>query len=164
MDFIEQVNEWNKGEVVQARTMVAIGALFVIVFLGIMRSEVQFMKGALIPVGLIILLLIGYGGYILYSRPLHAKQSVELYQKSQKEAVAKELVKHTNDNKAGKTLIKIYPVLAIISLLILMFVPNQYFKGMAMGFTFLFLITHIMDHGFIRRSDVVIAFLSKLSF
>lgn len=164
MDFIEQLNGWNKGEIVQARTMMAIGALFVIAFLGILKSEVPFMKGALMPVGLIVLLLIGYGGYILYSRPLHAKESIELYQKSQEEAVAKELLKHTKDNRAGKTLIKIYPVLAIISLLILMLISNQYFKGMAMGFTFLFLITHIMDHGFIRRSDTVIEFLSKLSF
>jgi len=162
MDFIEYANNWAKSEVTQGQIMIAIGVLILLALIGILKSDIVFLKGATIPIGLILVILIGYGGYILYSRPAHAKESIDLYQKSEKEAIEQEIVKHTNDNKAGKTLMKIYPILAIVSLLLLMFIPSPYYKGMAVGFGFLFLMTYVIDNGFVSRSDAFLEFLNEL--
>lgn len=50
---------------------------------------------------LLLIILIGYGGYILYSRPAHVKESIVLYQQSEKEAISREETKHINDNNEG---------------------------------------------------------------
>lgn len=162
MDFIEYANNWAKSEVTQGQIMIGLGVLILAALVGIIRSEVEFLKGATIPIALMLVILIGYGGYILFSRPAHAKESIALFQKSEKEAIEQEIVKHTNDNKAGKTLMKIYPILAIVSLALLMFLSSPYYKGMAVGFGFLFLMAYVVDNGFVSRSDAFLEFLNEL--
>lgn len=157
MDFIQQLQLWEKGELLQGKIMIGIGVLVLIAFISIFRSQNELLRGALIPLGLLLLVLIGYGGYILSSRPAHVTQSVALYEQNKDEAITKEIEKHTNDNKAGKTLIKyVYPALIILSALVLLFISSLYYKGMAIGFILLFSATYIIDNGFVNRSDVVI--------
>ena len=163
MDFIEYTNSWVKSEVSQGRIMVGVGVLLLFVFYGILRSQNELLKGSLIPLGLLLVVLIGYGSYIIYSRPAHAKESIALYQKSKTEAIEKEKVKHINDNKTGKTLLKyVYPILIVISAIALFFVSSQFYKGMALGFVLLFVSTYIMDNGFVSRSDAFLNFLNNL--
>lgn len=162
MDFIEYANNWAKSEVTQARIMIGIGALLLVAFIGIIKSQMELLRGTLIPMGLLLAILIGYGSYILYSRPAHAKQSIALYQQSEKQGIEKEQIKHTNDNKAGKTLMKIYPILMLVSVIALLFISNPYYKGMAIGFAVLFIATYITDYGFVSRSDAFLSFLFKL--
>jgi len=163
MDFIEYANNWAKSEVAQGRIMIGIGIILLLVFYSIFRSQNELLRGALIPLGLLLLVLIGYGSFILYSRPAHAKASIILYEKSKAEAIEKEKAKHINDNKAGKTLLKyVYPILMIISVIALFLVPSQYYKGMALGFVLLFLSIYIIDNGFVSRSDAFLSFLNQL--
>ena len=164
MDFVEYTNTWAKSEVLQGKIMVGLGVLLILAFVAILRSEHELLKGSLIPFGLLLVVLIGYGSYILYSRPAHAKESIALYQKSAQEAITNEIAKHTNDNKAGKTLMRfVYPTLIIVSALMLFFIPGAYYKGMAIGFIILFASTYIMDYGFVSRSDAFIYFLKHSS-
>jgi len=157
MDFIQQLQFWEKGELLQGKIMIGLGILFLIGFIFIFRSENTFFRGSLIPLSLLLVVFIGYGGYILYSRPAHVKQSIALYETSESEAVAKEIEKHTNDNKVGKALIKYaYPSLIIIAALLLFFMSNVYYKGMAAGFIILFIATYIIDTGFVSRSEIVL--------
>jgi hypothetical protein len=106
MNFIEYENTWVKSEVAQGRIMIGIGVLLLLVFFIILRNQNELFKGALIPLSLLLLILIGYGSYILYSRPAHAKESISLYEQSKEEAIEKEKTKHINDNKAGKILLR----------------------------------------------------------
>lgn len=162
MDFIEYANSWFKSELTQAKIMIAIGVLLVVAFIGIIRSNNEFLRGSLTPIGLLLVILLGYGSYILYSRPAHAKESIALYQQSEKEAIEKEIEKHINDNKAGDTLLKIYPILMLISIVLLFFVSSPYYKGMSIGFAVLFIATFIIDYGFVSRSNAFLSFLSEL--
>lgn len=163
MDFIEYANAWSKSEVTQGRIMIGIGVILLFVLYSIFRSQNELLKGTLIPLGLLLVILIGYGSYILYSRPAHVKESIALYEKSRVEAIEKEKVKHINDNKAGKTLLRyIYPILMIISALGLLLLSSPYHKGMALGFVLLFGSTYIIDNGFVSRSDAFLLFLNNL--
>ena len=111
----------------------------------------------------LVIILVGYGGYILSNRPAHAKESIALYQKSAKEAIVKERAKHINDNKAGKTLMKyVYPSLMLLSVVCLFTLASLYYKGMALGVILLSISAYIIDNGFVTRSDAFIAFLEKL--
>lgn len=163
MDFVEYANAWVKSEVTQARFMIGIGILLLLAFFGIMRSQHELLKGSLIPLGLLLVVLIGYGSYILYSRPAHAKESIALYTTSKAEAIEQEAAKHINDNKAGKALMRyVYPILMLVSVLGLMLVQSPYYKGMALGFVLLALSVYIVDYGFVSRSDAFLAFLETI--
>lgn len=157
MDYTEILQNWLKGELLQGKIMIGIGVLIGIVFIGIFRSQNELLRGMLIPLGILIILLLGYGGYILQSRPAHVQQSIALYQSDKNNAVKQEITKHTNDNKAGKTLTKyVYPSLIIVAAIALFLFTSRYYRGMAIGFILLFASTFIIDSGFVNRSDKVI--------
>lgn len=163
MEFVEYTNNWVKSEVTQGRIMIGIGVLLLVVCYTIFRSHNELLRGALIPLGLLLLVLIGYGSYILSSRPAHAKESIARYENSKEEAIEAEKAKHINDNKAGKTLLKyVYPALMILSAIFLLILSSPYYKGMALGFVLLFVSTYVMDNGFVTRSDQFIQFLNNL--
>lgn len=164
MNFIEYTNAWAKSEVVQGRIMIATGIIFLFVLYSIFRGQNELLKGALIPLSLFILVMIGYGSFILYSRPAHAKESIQRYQTSEAEALETEKEKHINDNKAGKTLMRfVYPALILLSAASLFFVADPYYRGMALGFIVLCASIYIMDYGFVSRSDAFLDFLDSLN-
>jgi len=164
MNFIEYTNAWTKSEITQGRIMVGIGILLLFALYSIFRSQNDLLKGALIPLSILLLVLIGYGSYILFSRPAHAKESIVLFEKSKVKAIEAEKAKHINDNKAGKMLMKyVYPTLIIISALSLLLITGSYYKGMAIGCILLFASTYIVDNGFVTRSDAFISFLNNLN-
>ncbi|WP_281614925.1 hypothetical protein [Flammeovirga sp. SubArs3] len=163
MDFITYANNWAKAEVTQGKVMIGIGFLIFAVLVMILKSDNQLLKGSSIPLGLLITILIGYGGYIIYSRPAHVEKSVQLYNESNQEGIKAEITKHTNDNKAGKTLIKyVYPGLMLLSIIGLVLSQTPYYKGVALGIIILSVATYIMDSGFVKRSDDFLIFLEQL--
>ena len=162
MDFIEYINNWTKSEVQQGRIMIGFGTLASVGFFFILNNENRIFHGSLIPLGLLILVLIGYGFYIIQSRPKHANASIEIYQKSRLEGIAHEKAKHINDNKAGKTLLRLYPLFVLISIIALYFISGPYYIGLAIGFALFFLAAFVIDYGFVSRSDAFIDFLDNL--
>lgn len=121
------------------------------------------MKGTLIPIGLLLLVLIGYGGYILYSRPTHAKKAIENYIQASKVAIEAEKAKHVKDNQAGESLMKfVYPTLMLIAALALFFISSPYDQGVALGCILLAVATYIIDYGFVFCSNAFLAFLDNL--
>lgn len=161
MEFTDYTNTWAKSEVLQGKIMIAIGLFLSVAFIAIYRSENQLLRGSLIPLGLLLAILLGYGSFILYSRPAHAKEIIQLYQKNPKEAVKQETTKQINDNKAGKLLIRIYPILMLISVIAFIFVSASYYKGTALGFVLLFVSMFIIDNGFVSRSNAFLSFLNN---
>jgi len=163
MDFTEQTNLWVKSELMQGRIMIGLGILLLVVFIAIFRSNNDLFRGALIPLGLLLVLLIGYGGYILQSRPAFASNSIEQFENSKEEAIVQTREKHINDNKAGKTLTKmVYPALMLAAVIALFFVTAPFYKGLALGFILLFVATYVIDSGFISRSDAFVEYLDDL--
>lgn len=84
-----------------------------------------------------------------------------LYKKKSGEAIKLEIAKHEGDNKAGKLLLRTYPILMLISVIALIFVSSSYHKGMALGFVLFFVSAFIIDTGFVSRSDRFLSFLRQ---
>ena len=104
MEFTEYTNDWAKSEVLQGKIMISIGIFLSIVFVAILRSDNALLKGSIIPLSLLLALLLGYGSYMLYNRPAHAKEIISLHQKSPHEAIKQAKAKHINDNKTVRCL------------------------------------------------------------
>lgn len=164
MDFTEYANGWLKSELIQGRIMIVGGIVLLFLSYVIYRGQNELLKGALIPLALLWMVLIGYGGYILYSRPVHVNNSIALYKKSESEGIKAERAKHIKDNNAGNPLLKyVYPSLMLLMVLALFFTKNDYYKGMELGFILLFLIIYCIDYGFVSRSNAFITFLDELA-
>lgn len=163
MNFIHYSSTWAKSEVIQGRIMILIGLLAIVAFIGILRSEHELLRGSLIPLGILIFMMIGYGGFIIYSRPAHSKQAIALYQENQAEALQKEKAKHIADNNIGGPALKIYPILALLALATIYLNFGVRYQGMALGFAVLFVAMYIMDYGFVSRSEGFLKFLEGLS-
>ena len=162
MEFTNFTNDWAKSEVFQGKMMIGIGIFLSIVFVAILRSDNTLLKGGLIPFSLLLAILLGYGSYMLYSRPAHAQEIIRLYQKSPDKAIKQERAKHINDNKTGKVLICVYPLLMLVSIVALIFVSTPHYKGMAVGFALLFISMFVIDNGFVSRSESFLSFLKEL--
>jgi hypothetical protein len=138
MDFVEYINAWSSSEVLQGKIMIGLGIILLPIMYFILRGQHVLLRGTLIPSTLLLLVLIGYGSYIIKSRPEHAQSSISLYKTSKAEAIAAEREKHIKDNKAGKTLMTyVYPTLIVIGLIAAIVVPGFYWKGMGLGVIFL---------------------------
>jgi hypothetical protein len=152
MDFIQQLNTWAKGDAFQGKLMIGTGIIILIIFITFFRSKSELLQGMLIPLGLMFVVLLGYGSYILFSRPAHVNTMQVLYEKNPKEALQIETVKQEIDYKSCKTLIKVYPILMLVGVIALIFIPSPYFKGLALGFVLLFITAYFIDSGFASRS------------
>ncbi len=162
MNFETYINAWTKNEVTQGRIMIGLGVLVVLSIYFIVKSNNEFFKGAIIPFAILAFIGIFYGGYIVYSRPAHAQESIIRYAQSPEKGIEEEEAKHIMDNQLGNTLLKVYPILVILSAIGLMLASTPHYKGMAVGFVLLFISTYIIDYGFISRSDKFIEFLHTL--
>ncbi|MEO0405639.1 MAG: hypothetical protein AAF193_12275, partial [Bacteroidota bacterium] len=87
MTFPEYLDKWVKSEVLQGQIMIAAGIILAISLFFIIRGNHALLRGTLIPLGLLTIILVGYGGSILFSRPQHAKQSMEIFEKNWQEGV-----------------------------------------------------------------------------
>lgn len=76
MDFIDYTTAWARAEVQQAKLIVRTGLLLLLAFGAILRGENDLLRGSLLPLGLLLALLVGYGGSLFYSRPAHAQASI----------------------------------------------------------------------------------------
>lgn len=163
MDFTTYLNAWLKSEITQGRIMIGLGILGLVALYGILRSQHELLRGTIVPFSLLLLVLIGYGSYILVSRPAHARASTARYEAAPSEAIATERAKHVNDNRAGKTLLRyVYPLLILLGGGALLFLGSPHYRGVAIGVIFLAAAAYVIDYGFVSRSDAFIAFLDTL--
>lgn len=133
MDFLQQLNVWAKGDALQGKIMVGTGLLLALALPLLFKKEYPLFNGMFIPVCLLVLVNLGYGGFLLYSRPKHVAITSQLYQQNARETVQTELQKAQTDNKNYTLLKPIWTVLIIISVLAFFFINNEYFKGASLG-------------------------------
>jgi hypothetical protein len=145
MSFIPYTKEWVKGEILQGKVMVVAGLLLVLCLFFIFKNENTVLKGMFMPIALLMVLNLGYGSFVLYSRPKHLEVISKLYQQNRQEAIQKELIKAQADNKNYTTIKPIWAIFIVTSTIIFFFIKNEYYKGLTLGLIFLFVSFLLID-------------------
>jgi len=161
MNLLSNTKAWVNGEVLQGKIMVAIGILVLIAFIAVMRSQQPFLKGMLIPMGLLLVVTLGYGGFQIFGRPAHLMKVEQVYQDDPKNAQSMEYKKAVKDDKAYTTAKKVWPFLIVFSALCCYILVSPYLKGLSAGLIGLFLTTLIVDTILHHRLLVYLEYLSK---
>ncbi len=162
MDFINHTSNWVKGDIFQGRVMLSIGILLLITAFAILKSNHTFLKGSLIPLGLAITILIGYGSFLAFSRSEHLVNVKTEYIENNEKAIQQEYEKAAKDNKAYSTLKPIWVILITISSVLFYFCKTDYLKGLSVGLIGLFLIALIIDSLLHHRLKPYFEILSSL--
>jgi len=145
MYFLQGLNSWAKGDALQGKIMVGIGLLLVLTLPFLFKSEYTLLKGMLIPLCLLTIANLGYGSFLLYSRPKHIEITTELYQRDPQKAIQKELDKMQVDNKSYTVIRQIWAVVIIVSVLAFFTLQNEYFKGLCLGLLCLSVVFLLLD-------------------
>ncbi|MDE0772222.1 MAG: hypothetical protein OSB25_08485 [Salibacteraceae bacterium] len=145
MDFTQQLEIWAKGDATQGKLMLVSGIMALLIMWLIFKGDNPVLKGMLIPLGIIVLLGGIYGSYVGFSRLGHIVKTQEIYRTNPKEAIAKELEKSEMDNRNYTVIKKIWPVLIIVTALLLVFFHRDYVRGLLIGFLVVFVYGLVVD-------------------
>lgn len=159
--MLEKISKWAMGDAKQGKLMVFFGLILLIVFLFILRTDVPFYRGALIPMAFTMLVLLAYGGFLAFSRIGHMQKMIQLYENSPKEALALEYKKAAVDHRNYSVMKKVWPVLMLLALLAFSFLKTDYSKGTAIGFIFLSFAGFMIDSYLHQRLIPYWAYLKK---
>lgn len=145
MNLLDHTTTWVEGEVLQGKIMIVLGILLLAGCIAIFRGNSDLLKGMLIPLGLILLVLIGYGGYQIFGRPLHLNKVADLIDQSPKQAIEQEYTKAEKDNSTYTMLKKVWVALIVISALTYLVFSSNFLHGLSIGFIGVFLTTLLVD-------------------
>lgn len=162
MELLELTTNWVKGEVLQGKIMLTIGILLLIGGIYILRSDHEILRGTLIPLGLSVLALIGYGGFQTLGRPAHIPKVTELHAENPQQAIVQEYEKATNDDRVYSTLKIVWPILIVVSVILYFVFSSEYLKGLSIGLMGLFLTILLLDTTLHYRLSFYLEGLSKL--
>ena len=146
MELLEHTKLWVNGEVFQGKIMMGIGIVVLLAWIAIFRSEHTILNGTLIPMALMLVVFLGYGGMQVIVRPNHTAKLQEITtQKGVEEALKHETEYLKRGDKAYSTLKPIWAALIILSVVLYFVVKTDYLKGLSIGLMALFLTLVVLD-------------------
>ncbi len=162
MELIKYTSEWVKGEIFQGKIMLIIAILFLFASIAILKSNHEILRGTLIPLGVIILLLLGYGGFQTFGRQSYMTKVTTVYKESPEKTIKQEYDKALKDGKIYKILKIVWTILIVISVIVYFVFSKDYFKGFAIGLIELFLITLIVDSMLHYRLEIYLKGITEI--
>ena len=162
MELIKYTSEWVRGEVFQGKIMLVLGCLLFIAGISIFRSNNELMRGMLIPVGLIVFMLIGYGSMQTIVRPKHIQIVSKMSNGNSKLAIEKEHSKAIKDGNTYRILKVVWSICIVVAVILYFFFSQHYYKGLGIGLIGLFLSMLILDSVLHYRLGVYIKRLEEL--
>lgn len=134
IDLIKQTSEWAMTDALQGKLMLAFGLVLAIAAFFILKGESPILKGMLIPMALVTLISLSYGGFLTFSRPNHAPKTAEIAKTSVADAVTQELEKARRDNQNYTMIKRVWPAIIAVCALLLFFISKDYYQGLLIGF------------------------------
>ncbi|WP_261512163.1 hypothetical protein [Chryseobacterium paludis] len=164
MDFIQQFSNWTKGDLIQAKLMIAGIIIFCVplIFYSTKTSDV-FFKGLIIPLSILSLMLLSYGGYLLVTKGKEIQRVEKEYSKNHQLTLTKEYIKAKKDSKSYVIFKTIWVSLFILSIFLYLLFDSCYMKGLSFGFIILFLVLFMTDTFFHARSKTYLSFIQESS-
>lgn len=162
MELLDHTTAWIKGEVFQGKVMLSIGIFLLIGGVAILKSDHEILKGTLIPLGLILVLLLGYGTMQVFSRPGHITKVSQVIGENPQEALDQEYNKAVNDDKVYSRLKIVWAILIAITAGFYLVFQSHYLKGLAIGLIALFLTVLIVDSVLHYRLNIYLKAINGL--
>jgi hypothetical protein len=163
MELIKYTTEWVNGEVYQGKIMIFLGVFIGVLAFLILRSNHEVLRGMLIPMGLITLILIGYGSMQVIVRPNHINKVTEVNKSNPKLALENELNKALKDDKTYSIVPYFWFVGIAIAALVFFLSTQYYYKGLGIGLIGLFLTMLILDSTLHHRLMIYLKSLKELA-
>lgn len=163
MDFLLQLQHFTKGDIQQGKWMIGIAVVILLplAFL-LFKNNFPLQKGMAVPFCLLFTINLGYGGYVLYSKPKHLKQTEKQFQLTPKTTLDLEVQKAEADNKSYRTLKYVWGICAIIFIALYFLLSKEFYKGLCIGFVGLFFGFLIIDSFFHQRLEIYLDALNKV--
>jgi len=146
MDFIQQLQIWVKGDVIQGRVMVGTAIILLLpILITAIRSNHTLLQGMLIPVALLLAMNLAYGGYLLLSKPAALVRMETRFREAPEETINDAFVKARTEDKSYGLSKSAWAVLMVISLVLYFLFTKNYYKGLALGLIGMFFSMLIID-------------------
>ena len=111
----------------------------------IIRSEHEILRGTLIPIGLMLVLFLGYGSVLAFTRQGHLKKAEATYADQPQKALELELKKANRDNNAYTSFKPVWVILIIVSAGLYFLFSSHHLKGLSVGLIGMFLSVLVVD-------------------
>lgn len=134
MDFIHQLHIWAKGDIVQGRWMLGIAILLLMpILIMIIKSNNLLLRGMLIPICLLIVMSIGYGGYLLLTKQKFVERTEANFRQIPEKTLANEIERLKAGYKSYTLLKYIWIILLAFSVVFYITAVRDYYRGLALG-------------------------------
>lgn len=145
MELLKYTTDWIKGEVFQGMVMIAIGVMVLIGGILILKNGNELLRGTTIPLAFILLIFLGYGGFMAFGRPAHLEKVTVAINTNEAAAIKMEAEKAQKDHKLYSMLKIVWGVFIVIAVGLYFIFTKDYYKGLAIGLIALFFTTLVVD-------------------
>lgn len=163
MDFLQQVQNFTRGDIQQGKWMIGITIIFLfpLAFL-LFKNNLSLQKGMAFPVCLLLVINVVYGSYVLLSKPKHLEQIEQQFQSNPKQTLNSELQKAKADDNSYKTLKYVWGACIIVFITLYFILSKDNYKGLFIGFAGLSFGLLLIDSFFHQRLKLYLEMLQKL--
>lgn len=133
MRLTDHAAKWVGGEILQGKIMMLFGMIFIIACYLIWKSGGDFAKGMAMPMVPVIVLFIGYGGWLNIKRPQQLDELAKAYEKNPELTQTSEEKRALKEKQAYLKYKILWGIVLPAGLALLLLIPITYFKGVALG-------------------------------
>jgi hypothetical protein len=150
MPLLDYTIKWTKGEISQGRIMIVIGLLLLIANYLIWKKGDGLLKGMFIPLLVVNLILLGYGGYIIVSRASRLEELTVSFKQNPDRTLKQERERLLREKKAYPKFKIAWVVVIAVACVFCLLTIQPFSKGVALGIL-LFGITALLIDSFLEN-------------
>lgn len=164
MNFLQHVQVWIKGDVLQGRWMIGIAlVVFLPSILLVIKNNNAILRGMWIPLSLLLLMSIGYGGFLVSSKPKLMEQTKIQFEKNPAKTLETVLEKVKQANKSYGITKILWATFLVVSVVLYFVFTKDYFKGFTLGLMIMFFGMLVIDTILHHRVKQAMDFLSQIN-
>lgn len=158
MDALQHFKAWVAGEAAQGRVMMVLGVSLAAAALLIFKSEDPLLRGMLLPVIVLTAMNLGYGSVLIY-RPTTSQKIEAAFRLNPAQTTGRQIQKATDDASYYTRARPAWAALTAVSVLLFFVFSGDYYRGLSLGLTAMFLGALFIDSFLHQR---LLAYLEAL--
>ncbi|NNK80205.1 MAG: hypothetical protein HKO93_01805 [Flavobacteriales bacterium] len=160
--MIEHVTKWANGDIAQGKIMLIAGVLALLAAIFAWKNGGEMLRGMLIPMGLIVLICGGYGGFMQNQRAGIITEVSKGFQEDAKVIRDAEIARISKECRTYKMMNYIWASMALVGVVILFMAGTNVWKGASLGIILLAATGFIVDNFLHGRAEVYLSELLRL--